>query len=155
MATFPIGRHSLVAAVLVCGGVALEASSPKFFQAATQADFLKGDVENLSIDSRGQLVLGPATELVYETPSPFLWTVADAPDGSLFIGTGNDGRVFRVDPQGAGTPFFDAAELEVHALAPAPNGGLYVGTSPDGKIYQVAADGTSKVFFDPDDKYTW
>ncbi len=40
---------------------------PKFFQAATQADFLKGDVENLSIDSRGQLLLGPATELVYET----------------------------------------------------------------------------------------
>ena len=29
---------------------------PKFFQAATQADFLKGDVENLSIDSHGQLV---------------------------------------------------------------------------------------------------
>jgi WD40 repeat protein len=39
----------------------LHASSPKFFQAATQADFLKGEVENLSIDARGQLVLGPAT----------------------------------------------------------------------------------------------
>jgi len=26
------------------------ASSPKFFQASSQADFLKGDVENLSID---------------------------------------------------------------------------------------------------------
>ena len=35
--------------------------------------------------------------------------------------------------------FFDAAELEVHAVAPAPNGGLYVATSPDGKIYQVVA----------------
>src|SRR4051794_18329252 len=49
-----------------------QASSPKFFQATTQADFLKGDVENLSIDNRGQLVLGPATDLVYETASPFL-----------------------------------------------------------------------------------
>src|SRR5215213_9057647 len=117
-------RRSLVAAlVLFCGAAWLHASSPKFFQAATQADFLKGDVENLSIDSRGQLVLGPATELVYETPSPFLWTMMAAPDGSLFIGTGNDGRVFRVDPQGKGAPFFDAAELEIHALAPAPNGG--------------------------------
>ncbi len=35
------------------------ASSPKFFQAATQADFLKGDVENLSVDSRGQLLARP------------------------------------------------------------------------------------------------
>src|SRR6188472_3116093 len=102
MATFSFGRHSLVALVLLCGAASVQASSPKFFQAATQADFLKGDVENLSIDSRGQLVLGPATELVYETPSPFLWTVLPGPDGSLFMGTGNNGRVYRVDSQGAG-----------------------------------------------------
>ena len=52
---------------VVAAIAAAQASSPKFFQAATQADFLKGDVENLSIDSRGQLLLGPAIELVYET----------------------------------------------------------------------------------------
>src|SRR5262245_3249598 len=113
-------RYALIAAAATLG-VTLQASSPKFFQAATQSDFLKGDVENLSIDSRGQLVLGPATEMVYETPSPFLWTVLPAADGSLYIGTGNDGRVFKVDAQGKGAMFFDAAELEVHALAAAPN----------------------------------
>ena len=35
----------------------LRASSPKFFVAATQADFLKGDLENLSVDARGQLLV--------------------------------------------------------------------------------------------------
>lgn len=148
-------RPTLIAVVLVSLAVGLHASTPKFFQAATQADFLKGEVENLSIDSRGQLLLGPATELVYETPSPFLWTVVAAPDGSLFIGTGNDGRVFRVDPQGTGAPFFDAAELEVHAIAPAADGGLYVGTSPDGKIYKVGRNGSADVLFDPEEKYIW
>jgi hypothetical protein len=148
-------RHLVVAALLVCASTIMHASSPKFFQAATQADFLKGEVENLSIDGRGQLVLGPATELVYETPSPFLWTVTPAPDGSIFIGTGNDGRVFRVDPQGKGAPFFDAVELEVHAVAPGPNGGLYVATSPDGKIYKVDRNGTASTFFDPQEKYIW
>ena len=74
-------------------------------------------------------------------PSPFLWAVVAGADGSLFIGTGNDGRVFRVDPQGKGASFFDGAELEVHALAPAPDGGLYVGSSPDGKIYKVDRNG--------------
>src|SRR5215813_9199181 len=148
-------RSFVVAVVLFCAAAIAGASSPKFFQAATQADFLKGDVENLSIDGRGQLVLGPATELVYETPSPFLWTVTPMPDGSIFIGTGNDGRVFKVDPQGKGAPFFDAAELEVHAIAPAPNGGLYVATSPDGKIYKVDRNGASTTFFDPHEKYIW
>jgi hypothetical protein len=145
----------LAAIVALCATVALEASSPKFFQSATQNDFLKGDVENLSIDSNGQLTLGPATELVYETAAPFLWALLAQPDGSLFIGTGNEGKVFRVDAQGHGSVFFDSAELEAHALAPAPDGGLYVGTSPDGKIYKVDKSGSATTFFSPEAKYIW
>src|SRR6478672_2500513 len=104
MAISPFARRALAAAALfVCAAVSLTASSPKFFVAATQADFLKGDLENLSLDARGQLTLGPASELVYETPSPFLWTVVPAPDGTLYVGTGNDGKVFKVDPQGHGS----------------------------------------------------
>ena len=64
-------RPPATAALLALAMVPLQASSPKFFQAATQNDFLKGDVENLSIDSHGQLTLGPVTELVYETSAPF------------------------------------------------------------------------------------
>ena len=135
------------------GAATLFASTPKFFQAATQADFLKGDVENLSIDSHGRLVLGPATELVYETSAPCVWAIVGGSDGSLFIGTGNEGKVFRVDPQGQGSMFFDAPELEAHALAPAPNGGLYVATSPDGQIYNVDRAGASTEVFQPADKY--
>ena len=150
--------HAGIGFVLITVSIAvatLQASSPKFFQAATQTDLLKGDIENLSIDSRGQLMLGSATEMVYETPSPFLWTLLPGPDGALFIGTGNEGRVFRVDAQGRGTSFFDAGELEVHALATAPNGGLYAASSPDGKIYRVDRNGAATTFFDPEDKYIW
>jgi hypothetical protein len=81
--------------------------------------------------------------------------VVPGADGSLFIGTGNDGRVFRVDPQGNGRLLFDAVELEVHAIAPAPGGGLYVGTSPDGRVYRVDRTGNSTTFFDPEEKYIW
>src|SRR5215207_4719465 len=133
----------------------LLASTPTFWTVSTQADFLKGDVENLSIDSDGRVFLGPATAQVAETSAPFLWTLLAGPDGTLWAGSGNEGQVLRIGRDGRTTTFFDAPEMEVHALAPAPNGGLYVATSPDGKIYQVAADGTSKTFFDPDDKYIW
>src|SRR5438132_12765448 len=145
----------LTAALAALVVISTDASTSKFFSAATQADFLKGDVENLSIDSQGRLILGPATELVYETSAPFLWAVTAGPDGSLFVGTGNEGKVFKIDPQGKGSLFFDSAELEAHALALAPNGGLYVGTSPDGKIYKIDRNGGATTFFDGDDKYIW
>jgi sugar lactone lactonase YvrE len=148
-------RYLMAAVLVALAALSLQASSPKFFQAATQADFLKGDVENLSIDSHGQLTLGPATELVFETSAPFLWSMIAESDGSLFIGTGNEGKVFRVDPQGKGSLFFDSTELEAHALAAAPNGGIYVGTSPDGRIYKVDRNGTASTFFSSDDKYIW
>src|SRR6185436_14955221 len=135
--------------------LALSAASPTFWTVSTQADFLKGDVEDISIDSDGRLSLGPAASVLAETSAPFLWTILAGADGTLFAGSGNEGQVLKVAKDGKLSVFFDAQELEVHAIAPAPNGGLYVGTSPDGKIYQVSADGTSKVLFDPDDKYIW
>jgi hypothetical protein len=73
----------------------------------------------------------------------------------MYVGSGNEGQVFRIDGAGKGSVFFDAEELEVHALAAAPNGGLYVGTSPDGKVYKVDAKGIGTTFFDPADKYVW
>ncbi|HTH26401.1 MAG TPA: WD40 repeat domain-containing protein [Vicinamibacterales bacterium] len=144
-----------------CLGVALVlaatslSAAPGFWQAATQADFLRGEVDQLSIDEHGRLTLGPELTKVHDAAAPFIWTIAAGADGAWFLGTGNDGKVIKVDRGGQGSVFYDSTEMEVHALAPAPGGGLYVGTSPDGRIYKVDAKGQGTVFFDPDDKYIW
>ena len=69
---------SLAAAVTAASAL-LTASAPTFWTVSTQADFLKGDVDNLSIDSDGRVFLGPATTQVAETSAPFLWTVLAGP----------------------------------------------------------------------------
>jgi sugar lactone lactonase YvrE len=148
-------RQAPVACLACLMGAALLGASPTFWTVSSQADFLKGDVEDLSIDSDGRVFLGPAASLVAETSAPFLWALVSGTDGTIWAGSGNEGKVLEVGRDGKVTTFFDAPELEVHAMAAAPDGGLYVGTSPDGKIYRVAADGTSKVLFDPEDKYIW
>jgi len=149
-------RIVAVAGMLVLAGVAVVfAAVPSFWQVATQSEFLKGEVENLSIDGHGRLMLGPASAAVYESSAPFLWTMVPGHDGSLYVGSGNEGQVFRIDASGKGTALFDAEELEVHALAMAPTGLLYAGTSPDGKIYKIDAKGNATEFFDPPDKYIW
>ncbi len=152
-------RRLSVAAALALGAYAASSlvlhAAPAFWQAATQADFLRGDVEQLSIDEHGRLMLGPSLTRVHDAGAPFVWAAIAAPDGSMFLGTGNDGKVIRVDRAGAGTVFFDSAEMEVHALALAPGGGIYAATSPDGRIYKIDATGRAEPFFDPDDKYIW
>ena len=131
------------------------AALPTFWQVSTEAEFLRGEVENLSIDSYGRLTLGPTSTPIYESSAPFLWTVVTAPDGSVYAGSGNEGQVYRIDPAGKGSLFFDSEELEVHAIVPAPGGGIYVATSPNGKIYKVDGAGKGAVFFDPTDRYIW
>ena len=143
------------AAVLLSATVTLYGSTPTFWEVSTESEFLRGEIENLSIDSFGRLTLGPTAAPLYETNAPFVWTMISGPDGAVYAGSGNEGQVYRVDSSGKGTVFFDTEELEVHALAPAPGGGLYVGTSPNGKIYRVDAKGTGTVFFDPEDRYIW
>lgn len=145
-----IASSMVVAALAVAG-----AASPIFWHTSTRADFARGEIENLSVDAEGRLLLGPAMPPVHESAAPFLWSVQTLPDGTMFIGSGNDGKVFRLAPGGESSVFFDAPELEAHALALAEDGTLYVGTSPEGRIYKVDRAGKSTVFFDPPDKYIW
>jgi SMP-30/gluconolaconase/LRE-like protein len=144
---------TLVLAALA--GAVLLAATPTFWTISTQTDFLKGDVTDLSIDSDGRVFLGPSAAVVAETSAPFLWSIVAGADGTVWAGSGNEGKVLKVDKDGKITTVLDAAELEVHAVAAAPGGGVYAATSPDGKIYAITADGSSRTLFDPEDKYIW
>src|ERR671911_921853 len=98
----------LTAAILVCTAAAAFAALPTFWQVSTEAEFLRGEVENLSIDTYGRLTLGPTSTTLYESNAPFLWTVVTAADGSVYAGSGNEGQVYRVEAGGKGSVFFDA-----------------------------------------------
>ena len=152
-----MSKHPLATLLftLGVGAATLYGAVPSFWRVGSQAEFLKGQVDHLSIDSHGRLLLGPSPTPLHEPTAPFIWTVVGGPDGALYAGTGNDGHVVRVDASGEGQVFFDADELEVHAIAAAPGGGLFVGTSPNGRIYKVEASGQSTVFFNPPDTYIW
>ncbi len=149
--------RALLALVGVTGLVAVVgAASPTFWRVSTQDEFLKGEVEDVSVDAAGQIRLGRQTDVIYETTAPFLWTAARDGEG-LWLGSGNDGRVFHVGADGTGAEVFDAGELNVHAVTPLGDGSAYVGTSPDGAVFRVVADdpSSSTPLFDPDERYIW
>ena len=131
------------------------AVNPQFWTISSFADLSKGDLKGLSLSKEGQLSLAPKFDSVFDTDQALIWSAVYDPKGNLYVGTGHDGKVFKINGQGTSSLFFDAAELDVLAMAWGDDQNLYVATSPDGKIYKVNSEGKGTTFFDPDDKFIW
>lgn len=131
------------------------AGQPVIWETSGRAELLKGDARGVSISDTGRLMLAPRLTEIFNTEQAFVWSSAVDGQGNVYLGTGHDGKVYRVSPEGRGALLYDAAELDVTALTTGRDGAVYAGTSPDGKVYRIAADGRAEVFFDPADKYIW
>jgi hypothetical protein len=130
------------------------AVAPQFWRVQSAEEFLAGELEGFAISSRGELLAAPAMRKVASFTDPFVLSQTAAPNGDLFFGTGNDGKVYRL----RGTDvkvLFTAPEPEIYAVA-YQGGALLVGSSPNGKIYRVDPEsGAQTVFFDPAQAYIW
>jgi sugar lactone lactonase YvrE len=148
-------RLALVVTTLVLLWGSAIATGPVFWEISKQDDVLKGDARGVSIAENGTITLAPAFKLIYDTKEAYIWSSATDASGNIYLGTGHEGRIFKVTPAGEGKLLYDAPELDVTALATDPQGNLYAGTSPNGKIYKITPDGTESVFYAPSDKYVW
>lgn len=133
---------------LAFGGVA-------FWEINKQIDIERGDTQGVSVSDKGIISLSPTFNEIFNTEQPFIFSTASDNAGNVYLGTGHEGRVYRVDKSGKGSILFDSNELDITAMAVDKNGILYVGSSPDGKVYKITSDGRAADFFDPEDKYIW
>ncbi|HYG81829.1 MAG TPA: hypothetical protein VD861_15635, partial [Pyrinomonadaceae bacterium] len=128
---------------------------PIIWETNSRTELLRGESRGVSITDTGVLMLAPLFTQVFNTDQPYVWSSVSDEAGNIYLGTGHDGRLYRVGRDGRGALLYDAAELDVTALAVGRDGAIYAGTSPDGKVYKVGADGKAEVYFDPPDKYIW
>lgn len=135
--------------------VNLAASEPAVWSVNSRADVLRGEARGVSISETGAITLAPRLSEIFKTDAPYVWSSAVDRNGNVYLGTGGDGRIYRVAANGANTLFADLNELNVSALAIGKSGELYAATSPDGKVYRVASNGAAEVFFEPKEKYIW
>ena len=141
--------------LITLGVVPVLAGEPIVWNIGTRAELLKGEARGVSISDTGLLSLAPEAVQVFNTEQAYVWSSAIDSAGNIYLGTGHDGKLFRVGADGKGALLFKAAELDVTAVAIAKDGSVFAATSPDGKVYRVTADGKSEVYFDPPDKYIW
>lgn len=145
----------LLLSIFILFSSSVRAGEPVIWETSSRAEILRGDARGVSITDTGAFMLAPRFAQVFDTQQAFVWSSAIDRDGNVYLGTGHDGRIFRVTANGQGALLYDAAELDVTALVVGRDGALYAGTSPDGKVYRIAQDGRAEVYFDPPDKYIW
>src|SRR5688572_30211500 len=133
----------------------VRAGQPVIWEINGRTELLKGDARGVSITDTGVLMLAPNLTEVFNTEQAYIWSSAIDGQGNVYLGTGHDGKIYRVTLDGRGSLLYDAAELDITALAVTRDGFLYAGTSPDGKVYRISQDGRAEIYFDPPDKYIW
>jgi sugar lactone lactonase YvrE len=126
-----------------------------FWQVGSFDEFLQGTLTGVSLSKEGDLSLAPEAQAVFSPEEALALSLARDSHGNLYVGTGHQGKVFRVGPDQKSALILTAKEPDIFALAVGPDGDLYVGSSPEGKVYKVTADGKSSVFYDPKAKYIW
>jgi sugar lactone lactonase YvrE len=131
------------------------ASGPSVWSVNSRSEVLKGDARGVSIDQDGTITLAPKLVEVFKTEQSYIWSSAVDAAGNVFLGTGGDGKVFKVDANGMGGLFTDLAEMNVTSLVIGRSGEIFAGTSPDGKVYRIDTSGKAEIYFAPKEKYIW
>ena len=144
-------RTAAVAAALAAYAFA---SGTQAWEMSSYSDFVRGRFDGISLSREGRLSLAPKMETVFTSDQPVIWSVAEAPDGTLYAGTGHRGRVYRIDRTGKGSLLWTAEQPVVFAVAVDRSGAVYAGTSPDGKVYRIE-NGKATEYFAPRTRYIW
>ena len=149
-------RLTVPFALAVCAfaPVFTEASGPTFWTTATSSELLRGTSDGVYVSLSGVVTPGPQlTSRLSSTPAQ-IWSLASSADGTIWAGTGGDGRVIRVRNGQLEETAFDSSENNVFALAVSGTR-VYAATAPDGKVYVIDGGSEARVFFDPSERYIW
>jgi sugar lactone lactonase YvrE len=149
-------RLLLVALGALATGFAVDTH---FWQHGDRSDFESGTLKNLSLRADGRIFLAPEFTEIFDSSTPYLWTMAVDSKGNLYTAGGGTGsgtaKVFVIDRAGKSRPFAELDGLEIHAIVLDSKDDVYAATDPDGKVYKIGSDGKPKLFYDPHQKYIW
>ncbi|MCC7265169.1 MAG: hypothetical protein IT369_21900 [Candidatus Latescibacteria bacterium] len=131
------------------------AVQPVNWQQRTFEEFAQGKGTGVELRAEGAVQLAPALDTLPKLEAERVWSLAAGPDGTLYAGTGDLGRIYALPPKGEPVLLFDSPELAIHSLAVGPDGALYAGTAPDGLIYRIDAKGQVSTLAQTGSAYVW
>jgi hypothetical protein len=77
---------------------------------------------------------------IWSSPQAVVYALALDGAGKLVAGTGNDGKLYRIDSEYESTQLLEAGPTQITAIAALPGGGLALATANAGKLVQAGPD---------------
>jgi hypothetical protein len=98
-----------------------------------EGDFKGGDLKGVAVDSRGSVRAGLNLGVLPVSQASSIWSALPQKDGSILLGTGNEGRLLKVQ-NGSVSVLYESKALAVSSLVTAWGGSVAFGTIPTGKV---------------------
>src|SRR6185503_4194609 len=90
-------------------------------------------------------------EVFFDPADKYIWSLAILNDGALAVGTGDNGKLYRVRAAGAkpeSSLLLSTNQTHVMSLAVTAQGDLIAGTDPGGLVLRISPDGKAFALFD-------
>ncbi len=141
----------------VLGALPVKATQTEIWTTDTFEELQQGKFEHISLRKNGALTLAPKSELLLalQEHDVLVWALATDSNDNLYVGTGEQGQIFKVTPSGEVSVFFDSPEIGILSVAVDAEDNVYAGSAPDGLIYRVTPDGQATTFFMTHEHYVW
>ncbi len=139
---------TIVVTLCVCIALPALAGSTRSFVIDSASVLSEGKLEGTAVESDGSLTRSVGTRRVDLPGVAVARSLLVAPDGTAYVGTGNDGKLY-VLKDGVAKLFADTKQLMVSALAADAAGTLYAGTLAKGKIFAIDTSGKLREFAAP------
>lgn len=125
----------------------------KVWRQTTRDDFAHGDLDGLSVTTRGDLVITRTLNRFTSSSESFVWSLLPDDKGGLYAGTGAQGHLLQIGANGKSAVLATLPEVSIHALLKEPSGDIIAATAPAGRIYRIKQDGNFTVLYQTKEKY--
>ena len=110
------------------------AAKVKVWHQHSPAHYEKAEFKHAVLSSEGTLRLSRQLRPLAALDATHVWDMVEDKDGNLIVATGDDGKVFKVTPDGRASVLYTSEQSQVLSRALAADGSVYAGTGPVGPV---------------------
>ncbi|MDY0108675.1 MAG: hypothetical protein RBT60_01900 [Candidatus Krumholzibacteria bacterium] len=120
--------------------LAASAAGPMFWDSPAKVPFGDGELQGAALDPDGSLVPGLAVTTMLADSNLVFWSAARSADGAVYVGSGHQGHVWRVDRRGQASLLADLPAEEVFSLL-VDGTDVWAGCGPGGQVFVIDSRG--------------